>query len=222
MPQPLRGSAALIIVMVLAGVVVAINLGVLFLAMRSSTDLPLYEATYRLTPTTLALLVGVPLALAAVAGLIVQRLGGRTQQTATRAAPAKAAAPTPPSPAPALRLLALLQQEGRLVDFLQEDIQSYSDAQIGAAVRSIHAGCRKALAERVELQRIFNGEDGSEVVIEPGFDPAAVRLTGNVAGTPPFRGTLQHAGWRAAKVSLPQSPGNTDPTIIAPAEVEVT
>lgn len=221
MPHRQRGNAALIIVMVLAGVVVAINLGVLFLAMRSSTDLPLYEATYRLTPPALAVLVAVPLALAAVTGLIMQRLGGSTQQPERHPAPAQAGAPAAPSPAPALRLLALLQQEGRLVDFLQEDIQSYSDAQIGAAVRSIHAGCRKALAERVELQRIFDAEDGSEVVIEAGFDPAAVRLTGNVAGTPPFRGTLQHAGWRAAKVSLPQSPGNADLTIIAPAEVEV-
>jgi hypothetical protein len=88
-------------------------------------------------------------------------------------------------------------------------------------VRSIHAGCRKALSERIELERIFAAEDGSQVTVEPGFDPAAVRLTGNVSGTPPFRGTLQHGGWRASKVALPQSPGETDPTIVAPAEVEI-
>jgi hypothetical protein len=77
------------------------------------------------------------------------------------------------------------------------------------------------LSDRVDLQRIFSAEDGSEVVVEAGFDPATIRLTGNVTGNPPFRGTLQHAGWRAAKVSLPQSPGEIDATIIAPAEVEV-
>jgi hypothetical protein len=120
-----------------------------------------------------------------------------------------------------LRLLSLLQQEGRFVDFLKEDIDGYNDTQIGAAVRSIHAGCRKALSERIELERIFPAEDGTEVVVEAGFDPAAVRLTGNVSGTPPFRGTLQHGGWRAATVSLPHSPGDVDATIIAPAEVEI-
>ena len=130
------------------------------------------------------------------------------------AAPAASA-----SPAAALRLLGLLQQEARLVDFIEEDIDAYSDDQVGAAVRSIHSGCRKVLNEHVQLERIFAAEDGSEMVIEKNFDPAAVRLTGNVTGAPPFRGILQHAGWRATKVALP--PITVDPAIIAPAEVEL-
>src|SRR5207253_6846543 len=35
----------------------------------------------------------------------------------------------------AVQLLAILQREGRLLDFLQEDVDGYADAQIGAAVR---------------------------------------------------------------------------------------
>jgi Domain of unknown function (DUF2760) len=153
--------------------------------------------------------------------LLALLIRNATTTPEVQAAAQASAAASAPSPAPALRLLALLQQEGRLIDFLKEDIDAYNDAQIGAAVRSIHAGCRKALSERIELERIFAAEDGSQVTVESGFDPATVRLTGNVSGTPPFRGTLQHGGWRASKVTLPQSPGDTDPTIVAPAEVEI-
>jgi hypothetical protein len=129
--------------------------------------------------------------------------------------------PAFPPEAPALRLLALLQQEGRLLDFVEEDIEPYSDAQVGAAVRSIHGGCRKALHERMEIQRILAAEDGSTVDVATGFDPATIRLTGNVHGQPPFRGTLQHGGWRAVNVRLPEPTPGLDLTILAPAEVEI-
>lgn len=155
-----------------------------------------------------------------VAGLATMLLA--TRRSAPAGTPVEQPAPTPappPSPAAALRLLGLLQQEARLVDFVTEDIDPYSDAQVGAAVRAIHAGCRKVLDEHVQLRRIFAAEDGSEVVVEPGFDPVAVRLTGNLTGQPPFRGTLQHGGWRAAKITLPESA--VDAAVIAPAEVEI-
>lgn len=120
-----------------------------------------------------------------------------------------------------LRLLASLQKEGRLIDFLGENLTQYDDAQVGAAVRPIHEGCRQALRERVTIERIYDSDEGSEVVIAEGFDPAAVRLTGNVKGEPPFRGTLQHSGWRATKVELPETSADLDPTVLAPAEVEL-
>lgn len=120
----------------------------------------------------------------------------------------------------ALRLLALLQQEGRLIDFLEEEIEPYSDAQVGAAVRAIHAGCRAALHQRMEIARIFAQDDGTTVEVSSGFDPAAVRLTGKVQGQPPFQGVLQHGGWRASQVRLPRAAG-IDPTVLAPAEVEI-
>ena len=155
-----------------------------------------------------------------VAGLVSISLA--TSRSAPAVMPVEAPAPAslqPPSPAAALRLLGLLQQEARLVDFVTENIDPYSDEQVGAAVRAIHAGCRRVLDEHIQLQRIFAAEDGSDVVVETGFDPVAVRLTGNLTGEPPFHGTLQHGGWRATRISLPESA--VDPAVIAPAEVEI-
>jgi hypothetical protein len=136
---------------------------------------------------------------------------------------AKPAAPTPPpfDPSPALHLLAILQREGRLVDFLQEDIASYPDADVGAAVRVVHEGCRKVLADYVVLEPLRSEGEGARVVLEKGFDAGAVRLTGNVSGEPPFSGALRHHGWRAADVRLPPPPAGQDPKIVAPAEVEL-
>ena len=137
-------------------------------------------------------------------------------------APAKPVAPPPPSDGPAVQMLAILQRQGRLIDFLQEDLGLYDDAQIGAAVRSIHEGCKQALTEHVKLEPIYQEPEGSSVVLQPGFDPNAVRLTGNVVGNPPFRGELRHRGWRVAKITLPQRvDGQAQELIVAPAEVEV-
>ncbi|WP_435010417.1 DUF2760 domain-containing protein [Tundrisphaera lichenicola] len=123
---------------------------------------------------------------------------------------------------PDLRVLAVLQRDGRLVDFLQEDIDPYTDAQIGAAVRDIHRGCRKALRDYVTVTPILPGEEESEVTIAPDFDPASIRLTGNVQGSPPFRGVLKHHGWRVEEVHLPALPGaRDDSSVLAPAEVEI-
>jgi len=119
----------------------------------------------------------------------------------------------------ALRLLALLQREGRLVDFCEEELSGFPDAQVGAAARSVHAGCRKALREAFAPVALREEPEGAEVVLDAGFDPRAIRLTGNVAGNPPFRGTLRHHGWRASAARLPVSDG--DPNLLAPAEVEL-
>ena len=122
----------------------------------------------------------------------------------------------------ALHLLSLLQREGRLVDFLEEDLSLYEDAQIGAAVRSIHENCQKKLHECLSLTAVIDREEGEEVTIEAGFDPNAVKLTGHVTGNPPFSGILQHRGWQAKKIALPElSTGPQNPNIIAPAEVEI-
>lgn len=138
--------------------------------------------------------------------------------------PAPAVEDTTPAAPPtdaALRLLALMQEEGRLVDFIQEDLGPYPDEQIGAAVRGIQEGCRKALRERIAFSAILEGKEGETVTVAPGFDPAAIRLTGNVSGEPPFHGVLRHPGWRADDAKLPDRPGR-DPHVIAPAEVEIS
>jgi hypothetical protein len=126
-----------------------------------------------------------------------------------------------PAPSEALHLLAVLQRDGRLIDFLQEDIAAFSDAEVGGAARTVHDGCRKALGRVLSLEPVYAEPDGASIVVEKGFDPAAVRLTGNVVGSPPFKGSLRHHGWRAGKVSLPRAPDGADPRILAPAEVEL-
>jgi hypothetical protein len=136
------------------------------------------------------------------------------------AEPPKLPEPPKPSGAP-LRLLALLQREGRLLDFLMEDVQAYDDAQIGAGVRQIHADCRKALQEHLVLEPVLPEGEGAQVTVPAGFDPAAVRLTGNVTGQPPFRGTLRHPGWRVKAVKLAAPPAGQDEFVVQPAEVEL-
>jgi hypothetical protein len=122
----------------------------------------------------------------------------------------------------AVQMLAILQREGRFVDFLQEDLNLYDDAQIGAAVRTIHEGCKKALAEHARLEPIFKETEGSTVTVQPGFNMDEIRLTGDVVGEPPFTGALQHRGWRVARIDLPrQAPVRGRELIVAAAEVEV-
>ncbi|MBN1103388.1 MAG: DUF2760 domain-containing protein [Deltaproteobacteria bacterium] len=120
-----------------------------------------------------------------------------------------------------LQLLSLLQREGRLVDFLKEDLQAYDDAQIGAAVRGIQENCQKALNRYVDPQAIIDQEEGLEVAVPQGFDPSKIKLTGNVSGNPPFKGILQHRGWRVGHRDLPILSGTLDPDVISPAEVEI-
>jgi hypothetical protein len=144
--------------------------------------------------------------------------------------PAPVQTPPPPTPAPvratahvdaALQLLALLQRESRFVDFLQEDIAAYSDADVGGAARLLHGGARKVLEDTFDLEAVRPEAEGSRLTLPAGFDAAAVRVTGNVVGQPPFTGTLQHKGWRATAVRLPALTEGHDARVIAPAEVEL-
>jgi hypothetical protein len=122
----------------------------------------------------------------------------------------------------AVQMLALLQRDGRLIDFLAENISAYPDAQLGAAIRSIHESCRQVLDRYVKLEPILNSEEDQPVTVQPGFDPAAIKLIGNVAGKPPVRGVLRHKGWRVKEVNLPPLPQGSGRTLVAPAEVELS
>jgi Domain of unknown function (DUF2760) len=124
---------------------------------------------------------------------------------------------------PDLRVLAVLQRDGRLVDFLEEEIDGYSDAQIGAAVRDIHRGCRKSLRDYLTIEPVINAAEEERVSIPTDFDPAAIRLVGNVNGAPPFHGILKHHGWRVRSVHLPLLPvARDDTSVLSPAEVEIS
>jgi hypothetical protein len=134
---------------------------------------------------------------------------------------APGAPPRAPDPRAALQLLSVLQREGRLVDFVEEDLAGFPDAAVGAAARTVHAGCKRALTELFGLEPVLREAEGAQVTVDRGFDPAAIRLTGNVVGEPPFRGSLRHHGWRAREVNLPPASGGEDGSVLAPAEVEL-
>ena len=121
-----------------------------------------------------------------------------------------------------LHLVASLQREGRLLDFLNEDLDGFEDAQIGAAVRSIHGACRKVLWKALSPNSVLSdAEEASTVTIDAGTDAAAVKMVGNVTGPPPFTGVVRHKGWRAQTIDLPEFTGSQSSEILAPAEVEI-
>lgn len=164
----------------------------------------------------------------------VRRLREGTLPAAAPVTPAPVAASAAraePKPAPtvvkestpeaALQLLGLLQRNARFVDFVEEDIKNYSDADIGAAARIVHEGCRATLRDHFTIRPVRTEAEGARVTLSPGFDAAAVRLTGNVVGEAPFTGSLTHRGWRVEEVKLPQLVKTHDARIVAPAEVEL-
>jgi hypothetical protein len=149
-----------------------------------------------------------------------QQLKGRTVEPpvpATRPSDLE----TPPAMGPALQLLSLLQREGRFVDFVEQDIAAFSDADIGAAARVVHEGCRKALHAHARIEPVLVDDEGARVELAAGFDADEVKLVGDVHGAPPYRGVLRHRGWRAASLKLPQIIGEHDAHVLAPAEVEL-
>jgi hypothetical protein len=129
--------------------------------------------------------------------------------------------PGAPDAGAALQLLGLLQREGRLVDFVQQDITAFADADVGAAARVVHDGCSKALSAHVRIVAIRAEPEGSPATLEPGFDRSAVKLIGDIRGAGPWRGTLRHRGWRAESITLPELVGDQDARVLAPAEIEL-
>ena len=164
--------------------------------------------------------------------LILSLAAGR--KSATTPAPVLAAAPAPapaaiPPPAAAanqaeaevVAFFALLQEKGRFVDFLMEDITSYDDAQVGAAARVIHQGCRQVLQEHFNVSAISESEEGSQVTVPAGYAGDQFRIVGKLSGDPPFTGTLIHKGWKTEFVRLPRIAKTERLPPIAPAEIEL-
>jgi hypothetical protein len=130
--------------------------------------------------------------------------------------------PKPPKPSGApLRMLALLQAEARLVDFLMEDIQGLPDAQIGQAVREVHKKAAAALKQHAVIEQVLPGKEDDTVTVPKGFDPSAIRVVGNVTGEPPFTGQINHPGWRVKELKLAPPPEGADEFVLQPAEVQI-
>jgi hypothetical protein len=142
----------------------------------------------------------------------------------TKPMPAKAAPAAPPKPQAgpadgAVQILAILQRDARLLDFLMEDISGYSDDQVGAAVRDVQAQSRQSIGRYLRLEPVIDGVEGDYTKIAGATAVDSIKLIGNVpaSGKAPG-GLLRHKGWKAAQVDLPSAA----PTmILAPAEIEV-
>ncbi|HEX3658488.1 MAG TPA: DUF2760 domain-containing protein [Pirellulales bacterium] len=162
-----------------------------------------------------------------LAGQVARVLAGERLLDKPAAAAEKPSSPSKPVPAKPVRseavsLLAALQREGRLVDFLQEPIAAYSDAQIGAAVRDVHRQCQGVLERMFALQPVVEAAEGSPVSVPAGPGAARFKLVGNVTGEPPFQGKLCHHGWLATRCELPEWTGGAEAAkVVAPAEVEI-
>lgn len=151
----------------------------------------------------------------ALSEAVVTELG--LARPAAKAAPAAPPARTSDG---ALQMLAILQRDSRLIDFIMEDIAAYSDDQVGAAVRTLHDQCRESLHRYFTLQPVIDGVEGT-FTRTPAADTSALKFIGNVPAGTPAGGVLRHRGWRAAKVELPAVNPRADATVIAPAEIEI-
>jgi len=165
--------------------------------------------------------------------IVLLLLKGKPRQLPISPGPVQVAEPSKPVQAPAqpalkthspdaaLQLLSLLQQEARFIDFLNEDLKGFSDAEIGAVARVVHEGGKKTLQQYFTLTPVRSEDEETRITLPEGFNAAEVRVTGNVVGQPPFTGTLVHRGWRVTGVNLPKLADGHDPRILVPAEVEL-
>lgn len=150
--------------------------------------------------------------------------------------PAPAQAPTAepvtlskPKPAPkpaatrseALTLLAALQREGRLVDFLREDLAGATDAQIGAVARDLQRDCRAAVERFFAMAPLSDQAEGSRIELPAGYDAAQYHVLGAGDGNAGLSGIILHPGWRATKCDVPTYTGpESGHLVIAPCEIE--
>ena len=152
-------------------------------------------------------------------------LAAKLQQFLSKPEPAAPAAPKSvpqeKTHASGLFVISVFQQEGRLIDFLQQDVANFSDEEVGAAARVVHSGCRKALQRLLTPTRVLTDDEGSNVTVPAGFDANRIRMTGNVTGQPPYKGTLKHHGWAATDLKFPTIAESMDYRVLAPAEVEL-
>jgi hypothetical protein len=167
------------------------------------------------------------IALVLAIGVLALSLIGSRETPAPPPAPVAAKPPPPPpesqAEAEVVAFIGLLQEKGRLIDFLMDDVALYDDSRVGAAARVVHYGCRDVLNEHFKITPISTAEEGSQVAVPEGFAADEYRLMGKITGDPPFTGVLLHKGWKTESFKLPRiiKTGEKRLPSIAPAVVEV-
>jgi hypothetical protein len=189
----------LVIVLLMALAVIAENI-VLFL----SLTLPFDPKTVYIAGMSCAVLALIFIIAGMAKNASLRRALEKERGKVSVIAPPRPSAGAAVSDVQAMTLLSLLQEKGRFVDFVMEDVAAYSNEQVGAAARVVHQGCREVIRDCFDPRPITERKENAEIILEPGFDPAQYRLTGKVAGQPPFKGSLIHKGWKAGRVRLPK------------------
>jgi hypothetical protein len=200
-------------------VTLAVILLVLAALSLAPTLMPYADTAHAVLPKAIA-----GFALLLFLALLAERPKAARARTAAEAVNLAAASPTAKrADAEVVNFLAILQEKGRLVDFLMDDITGFSDAQVGAAGRVLHEGCRAVLLEHFGIRPMREEGEGSKVTVPPGYAPDDYRLVGRISGAAPFTGTLVHHGWKTEWVKLPRLIRKSDdrPPAVAPAEVEL-
>ncbi|MGZ8216860.1 DUF2760 domain-containing protein [Methylomagnum sp.] len=221
------GLAALVVVLLILQIVL-LSVGLIALLRRKKSEAPVSVVIEKVPPSLLPEPPAMPvrIVIEKVPAEMIPPAPQVIREALKPIEPPKIERPEPvivkeATPDAALQLLGLLQKEARFLDFVQEDVVGYADSEIGAAVRVVHEGCRKVLKQHFELEPVRKESEGTRLTLPKGFDPATVRVSGNIVGSPPFTGTLIHRGWRAAQVKLPKIAEGHDTHIIASAEVEL-
>ena len=173
-----------------------------------------------LTGASLAIALGL---LMAILFIRSEKAGPENQTETARPVPVPVQTAGNREEAEIVSFLAIFQERGRLIDFLMDDITTYDDAQVGAAARVVHQGCKAALQEHFRIRPIREESEGSSVTIPAGYAADEYRLIGKISGPGAFSGTLIHHGWKTDSVNLPRlvRTGRDRLPTIAPAEIEL-
>ncbi len=119
----------------------------------------------------------------------------------------------------ALTLISTLQREARFLDLVQEPLDGYNDAQVGAAARDVLRDTAKTLNRFFSIEKLVATSEGQPIELPAELSASRWRIIGpNPTGS---RATLVHAGWQATQCNIPQWSGlPQDSLVFAPAEVE--
>ena len=124
-----------------------------------------------------------------------------------------------------IQLLNLLQQKGRFLDFLMEDILEHSDEDLGSAARFVHQGCSQIMKEYFKIMPLSEQKEGEQMVLEKDHDPYKFLLLEGTINQEQQEVKIIHRGWVTTNINLPKaSKSNTsshNTGIISPIELEI-